>query len=157
MPRSIKKEFPDIFLDWHPTLNGKVNPSTLRRTSRKKYWWRCHSKKCGFNWKATIYSRIHLENVCPRCKEKKNKKFTEDLKEVRDIFKKIKTFQEQAESRIDNFINEDATKTSRQRDSVYVRRKIDEIEKLGLQLRKLVLDHKKKMIGHNKELKLSKK
>jgi len=157
MPRSIKKEFPHIFIDWHPTLNETVNPSTLRRTSRKKYWWRCHSKKCGHNWKATIYARIHLGDTCPKCKERKGKKFTEDYKEVKAILKKIKTLQEEVESRLDGFLLDESTAIKRQRDSVFVRRKIEEINKLGLQLRKLVLSHKKKMFGYNKEHKLIKK
>jgi len=157
MPRSIKKQFPNIFLDWHPTLNGKVNPSALRRTSRKKYWWRCHSKKCGCNWKATIYARIHLGDICPKCKERKKKKFSEDSREVKMILKKIKYLQFQTDSHLEKFIADDNTAASRQRESVFVRRKIDEINKLGLQLRKLILSHKKKMIGYNKELKLTKK
>lgn len=157
MPRSIRKEFPHIFIDWHPTLNDGANPSALRRTSRKKYWWKCHSKKCGCNWKATIYSRIHLGDVCPKCKERKNKKFTENSKEIKVILKKIKLLQEQTDSRLEGFISDKSTVTSRQRDSVFVRRKIDEINKLGLELRKIILNHKKKMIGYNKEHKLIKK
>jgi hypothetical protein len=148
MPRSIKKEYPKIFADWHPTLNGKINPSAVRRISRKKYWWKCHNKKCGCNWKATINARIHLGDVCPGCTERKKKKFTQDILEIKKIFKEIKQLQLQVDKCIDNFIDDDSSKASKQRDSVTIRRKIDEINKLGL-------NYKKKMIVYNIEKKLN--
>jgi len=154
MPRSIKKEHPQIFIDWHPTLNGKVNPSAVRRTSRKQYWWKCHNKKCGCNWQATIYARIRLGDVCPDCTERKRKKFRKDLLEIEKIFSKIKKLQIIVDKCLDGFINDDSTKASRQRDSVSVRRKIDEIEKLNLQFRKIILQYKKKMIGYTIEQKM---
>lgn len=148
MPRSIRKEFPEIFIDWHPTLNGSVNPSTLRRTSRKKYWWRCHNKKCGCNWKATIYARLHLGDICPKCKERKKKKFTQDLLEIKKIFKKIKVLQLQADKHIELFIADDMTRVSRQRNSVIVRRTIDKINVLNLQFRKIILSYNKRMLEY---------
>jgi hypothetical protein len=154
MPRSIQKEFPHIFIDWHPTLNGKVNPSSLRRTSKKKYWWRCHNKKCGCNWQATIYARIRLGDICPKCKERKKKKFTKDLLEIKKIFSKIKQLQLQVDKCLVNFIDDDSSKISKQRDSVTIRRKIDEINNLGIEFRKIILNYKKKMIGYNIEKKL---
>jgi hypothetical protein len=157
MPRSIKKEFPEIFSDWHPTLNGKVNPSTIRRTSRKKYWWKCHSKKCGCNWKATIYSRIHMGNECPKCIERKKKKFSKDLLEIKKTFKKIKKLQLQADKFFEIFTDDNSTKISKQNGSVAIRRKIDEINALGLIFRKIILNYHKKMIGYNIEKKIKNK
>lgn len=144
MPRSIKKEFPHIFIDWHPTLNGKTNPSVERRTTRKKYWWKCHKLKCGCNWQATINARIHLGDTCPKCQERKKKKFTQDLLEIKKIFKKIKLLENQADKLLDIYIDEKSTKASKQRTSVAVRRKIDEINLLGLEFRKIILNYKKK-------------
>lgn len=156
MPRSIKKEYPQIFIDWHPVLNGKVNPSAVKRTTRKKYWWKCHNKKCGCNWQATIYARIHLGDKCPKCTERKKKKFTNDILEVQKIFKAIRQLQLNGDRCIDNFIDDDSTKISKQRDSVSIRRNIDEINKLQMQLRKIVLGYKKKIIGYKIEEKLKK-
>lgn len=159
MPRSIRKEFPHIFIDWHPTLNGKVNPSALRRTSRKKYWWKCHNKKCGCNWKATIYARIRLGDECPKCAERKKKKFTQDLHEIKKMFKKTKQLQLQIDKCLSNFTDDNSTKKSKRIDSVKIRRNIDEINKIGLEFRKIILKYKKKMIGYNieKEIKNTKK
>jgi len=156
MPRSIQKEFPYIFIDWHPTLNGKVNPSALRRTSTKKYWWKCHNKKCGCNWQATIHARIRLNNECPRCKERKKKKFVEDILEIKEIFKKIKQLQIEVGKSLDNFIDDKSSGVSKQKESVKIRRKIDEINNLGLNFRKIILKYKKKMIGYNLEKKIKK-
>lgn len=154
MPRSIKKQFPKIFADWHPTLNGKINPSLQKRTSRKKYWWKCHSKKCGHNWQATINARIKLGDTCPKCKERKKKKFTQDLLEIKKIFKKIKQLHPQIDKCIDIFTDDTSTKASKQRSAVSARRKIDEINLLGLRFRKIILNYRKKMIGYNIEKKL---
>lgn len=157
MPRSIQKEFPHIFIDWHPTLNGKVNPSSLRRTSHKKYWWRCHKKNCGCNWQATIYSRIRLEDTCPKCEKRKNTKFTSDVKDVKRILSQIKRLQSTVDKQLDVFIDDNSTILKKQISSVFVRRKIDEINKLGVNLRKIILNHRKKMIGYKKEVRFIKK
>lgn len=156
MPRSIKKKFPHIFADWHPILNGKVNPSALRRTSRKQYWWKCHNKKCGCNWKATINARIHLGDVCPACKERKRKKFLDELSKIKKMFKKIKKLQEQIDKSLNIFIDDKTNKKNQQKSSVDVRRKIDELNKIGLEFRKLILRYNKRMIGYNIENKIKK-
>ena len=156
MPRSIWREHPKILADWHPTLNGKVNPSTLKRTSRKKYWWRCHNKKCGYNWKATIYARIHLNDKCPKCEDRKIKKFKDDIAEMNKIFDKIKQIQFQVDKYLDNFTDDNSTKISKQRSSVAMRRSFDKIHKLGLSLRKMILSYHKKMTAFNLEINLKK-
>lgn len=157
MPRSIQKEFPKIFIDWHPVLNGKVNPSTLRRTSRKKYWWKCHSKKCGCNWQATINARIHLGDMCPKCIERKKKRFTQDINEVKKIFKRIKELQIEVDKCLINFTNDNLSFTKKAKNSVLIRKRINEINRLGLKLRKIILTYKKKIIGHKIEENLKNK
>lgn len=148
MPRSIKKEFPHIFIDWHPTLNGKANPSALRRTSRKKYWWMCHNKKCGCNWKATIYSRIHAGDSCPKCAERKNKKFSADLIEIKKIFVQARKLSKEIDVHLEDFTNDDLTLAAKVKNSVLIRRKIAKMQKLGLEFRKALLLYKKKMIDY---------
>ena len=148
MFRNIKKEFPLIFLDWHPTLNGKVNPNTVKKSSRKKYWWKCHNKKCGCNWQATIHARINVGDVCPKCKERKKKRFTSDILEIKQIFKDIKRLQLQADKHLDIFINDDSVKAAKKLNAIAFKRKIDEINKLGLRLREIIVNYKKKMLDH---------
>ena len=145
MPRSIQKKYPDIFCDWHPTLNGNLNPSTVRRTSRKKYWWKCHKKRCGHNWQATIYARLRLGDVCPKCAAKK-KIFSKELEDIKKIFKKIKKIQLQQGKQIEVFTSDNSNKASLQRSSVSIRRAVESINKLGLELRNIILNYKKKML-----------
>ena len=157
MPHSIFKQHPKIFIDWHPTLNGNINPSKARRTSRKKYWWRCHSKKCGCNWKATIYARLHMGDTCPKCKERKKNRYVDDFKEVQRILKKIKMLQAKTEKHLDIFVDDKSSTYKKTKNSVFIRRNIIEINRLGVELRKIILAHKKKMITYKKELETIKK
>ena len=46
MPRSIKKKYPKVFIDWHPNLNDNLNPSVMKKRSTKKVWWKCHKQRC---------------------------------------------------------------------------------------------------------------
>ncbi len=142
--RNIKKRFPRIFADWHPTLNGKVNPNRVRIKSRKKWWWRCSNKKCGHNWKATIYSRIKLKTLCPKCVERKNRKFPCDIREMEVILKKIKKLQSKIDESITFFLNDEIVKTQRFRKGILARKKLSEINKLGLEFRKMIIKYKHK-------------
>jgi hypothetical protein len=65
--------FPEIAEEWHPTLNGKLTPNTVAKSSNKKVWWKC--KKQGHEWLATINSRTgKLKPGCPICAGRKIKK-----------------------------------------------------------------------------------
>jgi hypothetical protein len=150
MIRNIKKSYPNVFIDWHPVLNGKVNINSIEVGSRKKYWWRCHNKKCGCNWKATIYARINLGDKCPKCTERKKEKFVSDLVEIKRIFKEIRLLQSDVDKNLDVFINDDSNKISKKRSSVNVRRKIDKINLYGLQLRKMIMTYKRKILSYKK-------
>ena len=122
--------------------------------SKKKYWWKCHNKKCGCNWQATIYSRLKLGNVCPKCEEKKKNKLPENLVRLKGILKEIKKIQKQSDEHILNFINDNSSNASKQKSSVIVRRSIDKIKRLIIEFREIVLKHKKYKINFNKENKL---
>lgn len=146
MGQNLKSRYPHIFIDWHYFLNGKVNPNTLKIASRKKYYWKCHNKKCGCVWKATVYARINMGDVCPRCKERKKKKFTQDLIETKKIVEQIKKNQFDVETKFDSFFGEDTSNTRRKKVSAFIRKKINENKKLSITLRKMILNYKKKII-----------
>jgi len=53
--------------EWHPTLNGTLNPSNFTLGSSKKVWWKCSN---GYDhiWQARICDRSGLNrNGCPIC------------------------------------------------------------------------------------------
>lgn len=156
MPRSIKKQFPDIFIDWHPKLNGKVNPSTVRRTSKKKYYWKCHNKKCGCVWKSTIYARLNLGDKCPRCIERKKKKSQPELSEIKSVFAEINKIKQEIDNHMDVFLNDDMSMAKKIKSSILVRRKITEIGKHGKALRKIVIEFKKRFFNLKKQKKSKK-
>lgn len=58
----LATQYPQLTLEWHPTLNGALTPSQVFPFSNKKVWWKC---EFGHEWKATINSRH--KNRCPHC------------------------------------------------------------------------------------------
>ena len=63
--------FPELLLDFDPTLNPGINLSEEPFSSAKVVTWVCH--KCGHKWTAQIYSRIAHEGsrkyvtMCKKC------------------------------------------------------------------------------------------
>lgn len=56
---------PKIASQWHPELNGGLNPQMVTAGSHKKVWWQCSE---GHVWKAVIYSRTGSKKCgCPVC------------------------------------------------------------------------------------------
>ena len=151
MPRSIKKEFPEIFIDWHPLLNRGINPSNERRKSRKLYWWRCHNKKCGHNWKATLYSRIYLKKGCPQCEKRKSGKIVKDTFEIKPKFDEIRAIQDSFLPLIDIFMNSKETLSKRIKTAILARRKIEDLKKIEMHLRKSIIDYKKETLTKRKQ------
>jgi len=45
---------PELFMEWHPTKNGKLTPKSVP-LDRKKVWWLCEN---GHEWQATVRRRI---------------------------------------------------------------------------------------------------
>jgi hypothetical protein len=61
---------PNIAKEWHPTKNGKLNPSHYTAGSLKKVWWKC-DKGDDHEWKTTISKRVQWRQNCPVCINKK--------------------------------------------------------------------------------------
>jgi len=58
---------PEIAKEWHPTKNGKLQPSDVTYGSEKRVWWRCKLKK-EHEWCAVVHSRTGGKG-CPYCKK----------------------------------------------------------------------------------------
>lgn len=61
---SLASIFPEIAAEWHPTLNGNLNPFSFSPHSSTKVAWKC--SKCGHEWKSIISSRTGGSGCC-RC------------------------------------------------------------------------------------------
>ena len=56
---------PKLAREWHPTKNGKLQPTDVVHVSSKMVWWRC---KYGHEWYATVISRTRNGGTgCPGC------------------------------------------------------------------------------------------
>jgi hypothetical protein len=55
---------PDLVHQWHPTKNGKLQPSDVVAGTHRKVWWLCDK---GHEWEATVVSRTHTGSGCPVC------------------------------------------------------------------------------------------
>ena len=56
--------YPDIALEWHPEMNGKLTPKSVTPGSTKHVWWRCSTNN-EHVWNARI---DHRQNAgCPIC------------------------------------------------------------------------------------------
>ena len=53
--RSLAVRYPELLAEWHPTLNGDLDPRTVAAGSERKVWWRC--AECGHDWAAAINDR----------------------------------------------------------------------------------------------------
>ncbi|MCX2748065.1 zinc-ribbon domain-containing protein [Arthrobacter sp. MI7-26] len=51
---SLRRSFPALANEWHPTLNGDLTPDWVSAGSSQKVWW---LGECGHPWEATISSR----------------------------------------------------------------------------------------------------
>src|SRR4051794_39540680 len=52
--RSLSASQTALVQEWHPSLNGKLQPSDISYSSNKIVWWRCDS---GHEWQARIDHR----------------------------------------------------------------------------------------------------
>jgi hypothetical protein len=60
----LAAQFPKIAKDWHPSLNGDLQPSCVGPLSHKNVWWRCAK---GHKWQAEIRKRTATYSPCPYC------------------------------------------------------------------------------------------
>lgn len=56
---------PHLAQQWHPTLNGDLQPTAVSLGSNKRVWWQCGE---GHVWQAAVYSRTRRKAAgCPVC------------------------------------------------------------------------------------------
>lgn len=60
---------PQLLKEWDYDKN-LINPSDIPSSYKKNVWWKC--SKCGYEWKALIYSRTgRRQSGCKECNKKK--------------------------------------------------------------------------------------
>lgn len=64
--KSLLAKFPELALEWHPTLNGKLRPDMVLPSSGDKVQWLC--PKCGYTYPAAPSKRTREKPTgCPVC------------------------------------------------------------------------------------------
>ncbi len=61
---NLKKLYPNLMKEWHPTKNRKIDPSKIRPGSNLDVWWKCQK---GHSWFATIARRTLNKSGCIYC------------------------------------------------------------------------------------------
>ncbi len=74
---SLKKDFPLLAEEWHPTLNGDLTPENVKPFSSRRVWWLC--PVCHNEWDAEISARSS-GNGCPYCSGRRVKEGFSDLR-----------------------------------------------------------------------------
>ena len=69
--------FPDLANEWHPLLNGTLQPIDVLPGSNRRVVWHC--SKCGYVWEAKVNNRAKLGRGCPCCSNKVAVKGINDL------------------------------------------------------------------------------
>ena len=130
---------PKIFIDWSVKLNGE-EPFSIKATSTKKYWWKCHKKRCGHVWKDTAYGRVVAGRGCPKCELRaKNRKRIDKFNINKTVFEIEKITKE-----IDELFElKDVTKTKVLKTYAIIRRKLLKIKQLNFKLRKYEISKKR--------------
>lgn len=59
-------DFAWVVADWHPTLNGGLDPSTVKAGSNDDRWWQC-PYGADHEYEASPHDRLLLGNGCPFC------------------------------------------------------------------------------------------
>ncbi|SON61727.1 hypothetical protein MSIMFI_03245 [Mycobacterium simulans] len=67
--QSVADLHPQLVAEWHPTLNGALDPSRIKPGSSVAAWWMCNL--CGHEWEATIAARAIAGTGCAPCSYKK--------------------------------------------------------------------------------------
>lgn len=66
---SLEDLYPNLAEEWHPTKNGTLTPSKVKRGSDIKIWWICPD--CGNEYQASPAHRT-TGTGCPQCGKKKS-------------------------------------------------------------------------------------
>ena len=67
---SLKKLYPNLFKQIHPTKNMDLNKDDLNMYSSKRIWWKC-KKGPDHEWKYTVHERTRRGHNCPMCSGQK--------------------------------------------------------------------------------------
>jgi hypothetical protein len=70
---------PRLLSEWHPTLNGTLDPASVTRSSLRKVWWRC-VVSTDHEWQVSVSSRVFGNTGCPFCTGRKVAESTSLLK-----------------------------------------------------------------------------
>tara|TARA_R110002012_G_C11670576_1_gene613029 strand:+ start:1768 stop:3504 length:1737 start_codon:yes stop_codon:yes gene_type:complete len=62
MKRTIRDTHPEVFNDFHPTLNVGVNPDDLSAYQKTSVWWKC---SIGHEYQVSVYTRVRTG--CKEC------------------------------------------------------------------------------------------
>lgn len=69
MKKRTLSDYPELLKEWHPILNGDINPHEIAARSKIKVWWKC--EKRGHEWETICFSRIYGKSGfitgCPYC------------------------------------------------------------------------------------------
>jgi DNA-directed RNA polymerase subunit RPC12/RpoP len=65
--RSIAVVRPDLLEEWHPALNGVLDPFTVAAGSERRVWWQCSTEDCRREWQAVVGDRAKRGLGCPAC------------------------------------------------------------------------------------------
>lgn len=76
---SVADRFPEVAVDWHPTLNGLLLPSDFSASARDYAWWLCSRNHA---WRARICNRTLRQTGCHFCSNQKPVKGENDLAAV---------------------------------------------------------------------------
>ncbi|WP_416046467.1 zinc-ribbon domain-containing protein [Mycobacterium intracellulare] len=66
---SLADLHPELLAEWHPHLNGQLDPRRLKPGSSVAAWWRCRT--CNHEWQTTVALRAKAGTGCGPCSYKK--------------------------------------------------------------------------------------
>ncbi|WP_400240167.1 zinc-ribbon domain-containing protein [Methanomethylophilus alvi] len=72
---------PEVAAEWHPTLNGFLQPWEVIDGSKLEVWWMCEK---GHEWKVKVGSRTSMKSICPIC-ARHTKNPTKTIAETPDL------------------------------------------------------------------------
>lgn len=62
---SLGDLYPNVAAEWHPDLNGRLDPFNLKPRSKRKVWWLCAA--CQTTWLASVANRTANGTGCNPC------------------------------------------------------------------------------------------
>src|SRR5262249_5575617 len=63
---SLRKRFPRLAAEWHPTKNDPLTPDVVTPGSNRAVWWRCPAAP-EHEWQAQVAKRTSRGDGCPYC------------------------------------------------------------------------------------------